>query len=1023
MATIEQLQKQLDDKTLDPNAFSAKQRAIIDKLIDKGALQGPKTNELMALRGATGKKLAREEEYYKDPIQVAAREADIFGLRSGQASFELAGDLTGSIAPYAVMRKKIYGGAKSGNLWNKGPGYFVQQAAKLGDKLPGRFKFLGSVLKTVARAADVPAKVIQSPLGRAEVYSVLGGSAGAGTAAVSYDLLNETVGQQIAGAISDDLATIPRKEIDRDTLTNAAYATRNALLWNSGAAALSPFIFGPLGKLGRKLFGTVGPEQAELAKYARDKGLPIPLMSAMKQGQGWLGGMGQTYFKTVGVFPFVSGIGREALQGAEQAAGRQYLNDLVAYSPLLKTSILSTDVYGQINKVFSDNIDLIASKYKAFDALATTSGNPKAIKLLNTQKAANDFLDSVKGNFPEFDIYTTRGNLPIKDIDKVLTSSGDPLNLFMQATAAIKDGMITPKQYKGLITMLNRAIEGSGYKTLKAEVWAMREAMENDFNAFGGMLNKGTMLQDEGIKATYEALAKQNPQAAEAFIANNIAAAEKLRDKLYDANNTFSSILGFYQRAKVPQILKQFDRTLFTQKGVNGIYGMQNKFRDQIFETLERDVFASNSPKALEQFAKLIGAEGAPELGIKATAGGKALLKAAKSRYMFNAFLDSFDTASTPQAQSIFKNVLDESADVKAGTQYAQDAMGLLSKEQRANLPDFSLDSVRLRNGIYDVTDIRFSPNDFASFNINKFLNKLGIGSATEELGRQKMIKMLGANGASDFFKFTNYMKAISDVPLSDTSTFLQRRMTLGSFGSVAGGMFVGAGMFTVNPLAPAIFLLLARRAGRILTDPTALRYMNDALLPEELVKGLKGKKIGPDNNFSIRSVNSKLTALGLTQKREAFARLFNYLNEEDKDVPRVNPKNIDPEAISKEILNMSYRIPQPKYDDKNLPKETVESMFVQDFTSPSGDTVTDNEMVSYMNTSVANEEAVENDEAERERTSVMGDIGMEDLQSPVGVGAQPTVSGQQAPQSEQLQSLFPFDTTSIAAAKRREQT
>jgi hypothetical protein len=85
------------------------------------------------------------------------------------------------------------------------------------------------------------------------------------------------------------------------------------------------------------------------------------------------------------------------------------------------------------------------------------------------------------------------------------------------------------------------------------------------------MLNKGTMLQDEGIKATYEALAKQNPQAAEAFIANNIAAAEKLRDKLYDANNTFSSILGFYQRAKVPQILKQFDRTLFTQKGVNGI--------------------------------------------------------------------------------------------------------------------------------------------------------------------------------------------------------------------------------------------------------------------------------------------------------------------------------------------------------------------------------------------------------------------------------------------------------------------
>jgi hypothetical protein len=50
-------------------------------------------------------------------------------------------------------------------------------------------------------------------LGRAEVYSVLGGSAGAGTAAVTYDLLNETVGQQIAGAISDDLATMPKKKL------------------------------------------------------------------------------------------------------------------------------------------------------------------------------------------------------------------------------------------------------------------------------------------------------------------------------------------------------------------------------------------------------------------------------------------------------------------------------------------------------------------------------------------------------------------------------------------------------------------------------------------------------------------------------------------------------------------------------------------------------------------------------------------------------------------------------------------
>ena len=56
----------------------------------------------------------------------------------------------------------------------------------------------GGALKLLARVGDVPGKVLQGPLGRAEVYSVLGGTAGAGAGAVTYDLLNETAGTQIA---------------------------------------------------------------------------------------------------------------------------------------------------------------------------------------------------------------------------------------------------------------------------------------------------------------------------------------------------------------------------------------------------------------------------------------------------------------------------------------------------------------------------------------------------------------------------------------------------------------------------------------------------------------------------------------------------------------------------------------------------------------------------------------------------------------------------------------------------------
>ena len=53
------------------------------------------------------------------------------------------------------------------------------------------------------------------------------------------------------------------------------------------------------------------------------------------------------------------------------------------------------------------------------------------------------------------------GDLNKLDIEKVLTMQGDPINLFMKAMIGVRDGLITPKQFKGIGTMLNNAIEGS----------------------------------------------------------------------------------------------------------------------------------------------------------------------------------------------------------------------------------------------------------------------------------------------------------------------------------------------------------------------------------------------------------------------------------------------------------------------------------------------------------------------------------------------------------------------------------
>ena len=84
-------------------------------------------------------------------------------------------------------------------------------------------------------------------------------------------------------------------------------------------------------------------------------------------------------------------------------------------------------------------------------------------------------------------------------------------------------------------------------------------------------------------------------------------------------------------------------------------------------------------------------------------------------------------------------------------------------------------------------------------------------------------------------------MKSISDIPVSDTSTFLQRRLTLQVVWISSWWYVYWWCSICCKPVCTCNIFLLARRAGLMLTDPVALRYMNDALLPEEQLKLLKG--------------------------------------------------------------------------------------------------------------------------------------------------------------------------------------
>ena len=1046
MTTIADLQKQLDNKSLDPNKLNKKQKVIIDELIKRGDLKGPSMDELQTERAGAARDVATMDEAVKNPIGVRLQQTG--SSLDGRSEAVLAGDLIGSITPYVAMRKKIFSAAKSKVPGDKSTGLFARTkmfnnfSDKLTARLPGRFKLLGGLTKLLAKVADpTVGRVLASPLGRAEVYSVLGGTAGAGAGSVTYDMLNETVGVAAMDAIASDMENMSPKEVNTDMMANAADSMFTALAWNAGAATLTPVITKGLGKVGRLMIGAKSKNAKELVNIARDKGLPLPMVMTAQEGTGLLGGFAAKYFKVLGIMPFINGIGKEALQGAEQAAGRNYLNnDVLKYGPLVKTGMLSATVWKQAEQAFIENSNLINASYKAFDTLADTIGNPKVIPTGHVKFMAKNYVDELSMKYPGIRGYAedTVGNIDMKAIEK-LTGTGDPLALFFRYMNKIDD-FVTPKQYKGMMETLNRAIGETTYDNIRPTLWSIREALENDLNSFGGNITKETFLKDDTVKAAYETLKKTNAAAAEADMALKIKASEGLRDKLYGANDTFSTLMNFYQRANATKIFKEYSATAFTNKALAGIGSMEKKKAQRFFNDLANDVFTRGDSTAIKQFRQLLGAD---KITSKKTGqaigvtkgGGEALYNAAKARWMFNSFYKGFDSASSPAGRTMIDEIMNDST-VRAGINGTVDVME--SMVQKGDVVDFSIDKVKGGTNIFDATKIRFSPKDTSSFNINKFMRELGIGDATDDVAKEKMISILGGRAQSkEFEKFLTYMKAISDTPIADTSTFMQRRLQLGGLNSFTGALVLG-GSAAVNPFAPALFILLGRRAGQILTDPIAMRAFNDALNPDEQIKLLMGQKVGNGvpgvlgigrRYFKGRDIQTAANILkspgvvgrlGLTQKREAFARLVNYLNEGDADIPRVDPKTVTPEEITERMGQLDAKVPAPIYDENTIPKNNFETMFAQDYSGTSGNLQTDTNAVEMLSTATQNEAMVDAEEApieEEEKSMIMADLQLEDPVARPPVAPVPPDTGKVDPQ--QFAAVFPEDDLGQAIAQR----
>jgi hypothetical protein len=1016
---LESLQQKLDTNSLNPREYNREQLSTIDNLIEQGVLKGPRMNEIVQNFNATAETLAKEKEFAKDPLGVALQDRSIFqgeltGLIPTRPGAELVGDVTGSLLPYLRNKDVLINSLKLPKAaQNK---LFTQKAIELSrylEKIPriGKaFKFTRGILMGAAKAADAATSARLKPLIATEIQSVIGGAVGAAGAVGGYDLINRNVGKDLAIAINQDLANLKDQDVQSDTGTAMVEAFKNSMYWGAGASALLP-VAGGFAKGIKSLFGLKGDKALELAQFAYDKGLPIPLLAAMEKGP--LSGLGKSYFKTVGVFPFVSKIGDQALRDAELKYGKAFLSDLAGLAPITRTSALSVASMQQFKKQFETYANLISDGYTNFMRHVDDVGNPQFIKLDKAQAAAKEFMDEWSQQIPRLKAMSDYGDDAIKFADyrkmvfEELSDNNDPLVQLMGYLSYAKgDIQMTAKEFAGLQRLATRAIEKTNFFDARKSIFKIKDGFDMDFATSAAKIDKNVLLGDTVVKAEYEkALAEGGQVAADRYLNSALERVSGLNQQLKLANAQFNQFLKPYEKSAVAAAIKAGDKSLFTNKQLYGIGGRESIPMEQVFTSIEKAAFKSGNPGSIEELKHFYG--------YNTSKAGKEMFNRAFSRHIYDAYLKSFSEESlkTGSAFDLLKQMQTSKPKTHSMIDDVLESGGMRDLYAARNVTVKDVLSGQADESI----QITFGKGDFAEFSADKFRAALGFDGPAGQEARRMMIQaygggMKGAQALDNLEKFINYTKALSDVPISETSAFLQRRLTLSGGAGLLGGVVMGGGMFAANPLAPLVFLYASRKIGKVLTDPEALRRMMDVLSPAERLAFAK-KDVG------VKSFVGIPVTVGETKAR-AFARFANYMAEEDVDLPKVDPNKIDPQEIIDRLSNIPMTIPKKGFNFDDLPKEEREriaperemekqiptSLLVEATGFADGFNVGENQAIQAVNVDYGIQPSPEA-EQQGQQTTIPGINQIPTLQAP---------AAPEAPQVKQqkFETLFPFDVT-----------
>jgi len=1055
MASVQELQNALNQKKIDTSTLNNDQLNALDKAFKSGELTGyPGVRELRMEQGMAAETLAAEKEKQLRPFQAATVSA-LYPEGIERADFEMIGDVAGSIVPYVLDARKIgdqmirAGGAGTYGLntttqnMGRWGGLVGKVARAIGKRTPiGKVaQILPRTTATLQRVANFGRAALQqlryglgkggrphalpTQLLQTEAKSQLLGMGGAGVGSALYGMAEAVT--DIGGATQEDLADVSDNEIDKlpaveREIVHASEAMKNAMIYNGLGFGLMPMLSATFRGIG-SLLGLQGKQAKIFAKEAYDHGYNANLSAAMDQNKNFFAKFFANMMKTVGVFPLISGGRRNQRRELELFNNNTFLQKLDAMAPLEEAEWLSLLALAKMRRNFTDLHNTIGVKYNQVDKMMDKIGPElRVVPTDNIRSVASRYMGSLKSQYPEMFAQTDL----IKGVP--LTEFDDPLVRFLRTVEQWPGGgpemshFLTMKEYVGLHKILTNVLPNTKIQDPRGMVGAFRAGFKKDLNTIVGEEGVANILKRKQVKDQFDSLlSTAGKPAADAYVMGLKDDLIKTGTDLLEANKWFHDVVMPYAFTPTAKKIAKVDPQIFTNLGLLGIStGRATVDANQLWSKTIKQIMASDNAKAVNDLKWMLGYHNPKNKT------GKEIFDRFRAIWMENAWNTAFEIAPVRKTTRSILNLMDEAKRKGVMDQrFVDDINNDFTQDAfiKGVDPDKAL---KAKIGTKRFVDLIAEKGEVAQFNPRIFEENLGfagtkMGMDEVAAARGKFVELFG--GGDEGIKALKHIDALLDVmkrevgvPISDTSTFLQRRFTLGSFRGIIGGILpgatagaIGGGIFG-SPLAGiAAFVYLARKSGMLLGDPKMLQRTYDLFTNLERLQNSTGR------NAAMR-------------RWKLFAQWWNAADNEYKDAPKVDPNKIAFEEIGQYLLSQPTTLLQPNFDKSGLIQEMQNRAF---FAEKMLESATPEVIASGSNfltgSLKALDKTIEDEEGATQET-VRGPAQIPKLpdQGNLPVAANAQIPGQAPGAAQQTKetyaNLFPQDTLGQAIANKNVQ-